>query len=174
MNDETGDELKHEDVSEVDGVGPVADVGEEAEIADDAGAFELDGAEEEESGEGAVEEGAAPGPSAIHSGCRGWRCALQAMIAVSQRSEQMRRCRRGMKATATVDVEEDTAGEKLSTEGLVRSWMRSWRAILISISPSDGSEGHAVGDRPEGSERRIGAGWRARQAEGSKEMILPR
>ncbi len=62
MNDETGDEFKHEDVSEVDGVGPVADGGEEGEIVDDAGAFELDGAEEEESGEGAVEEGAAPGP----------------------------------------------------------------------------------------------------------------
>ena len=60
-SDKAGDQVENEDVREIDGVGPVADGGEEREVADEAGALELKGPEEDERGEGAVEDWAAPG-----------------------------------------------------------------------------------------------------------------
>ena len=47
-------------MGEIDRVGPVADGGEEGRIPNELGTFEFEGSEEEEGGEGAVEQGALP------------------------------------------------------------------------------------------------------------------
>ena len=62
--DEARDKAKNEDVGEIDGVGPVANGGEEGQIANELGALEFEGSEEEEGGEGAVES--------RRGDCQGW------------------------------------------------------------------------------------------------------
>src|SRR5579862_5856603 len=101
-------------MGEIDGVRPVADGGEEGEIADEAGTLEFHGAEEEESGEGAVEERAPPG---LVGNC-------DRVVAEDDGDEQKNRggkesdaCR-GMQPGTAVDLEERVSGEELQDGGV--------------------------------------------------------
>jgi hypothetical protein len=112
-SDEAGDQVENEDVREIDGVGPVADGGEEGEITNEAGAFEFHGSEEEERGEGAVEEGAAPGAVDDPLGVAGEDDCGE----TKERGGEEQDAGGGVQARTTVDVEEETASEEFEYGG---------------------------------------------------------
>jgi hypothetical protein len=107
--DEMGDETQDENVREVDGVRPVSDGFEGREITDDLGAFEFQGSEEEENGEGSVEGDALPRVVDDHD----W-CVMEDDCNEQNEGggeEEDSGC--GMQAGAAVDVKEDVSSEEL-------------------------------------------------------------
>jgi len=146
--DDAGDEFEDEDVGEIDGVGPVTDGFEDGEEADEAGALEFDGAEEEEGGESAVEEGAQPGVGDDPCGlaCVGVEAIGKDCGEPEDGGEDEDDARSFVESPAAVDVEDGAAGEEFDGhEGEESLDSGKWREAVVEFDQDDG-------DAPEGDE----------------------